>query len=108
LDPALRPLFGIDIKDQAKKFIIMFTLIVDSMDDMDQFSRGLRNSGRLHAISYGVKPAHYETVGTALLITLSETLKEGFTPACKKVWTGLYQQLSQLIKDSLTQPERKF
>jgi len=49
----------------------------------------LQALGKRH-VGYGVKDAHYQTVGGALLKTLGQGLGEGFTPAVKDAWTAVY------------------
>jgi hemoglobin-like flavoprotein len=41
-------------------------------------------------VGYGVQPAHYDTVGQALLATLAEALGEAFTPAHQEAWAALF------------------
>ena len=48
---------------------------------------GVRHAG------YGVQPAHYDTVGAALLDTLQADLGAAFTPELREAWTAMYTSL---------------
>ena len=47
--------------------------------------------------SYGVKPEHYNKVGTALLWTLEQGLGEAYTPEVDAAWKHTYQILSDAM-----------
>ncbi|MDB6118295.1 MAG: hemin receptor [Verrucomicrobiaceae bacterium] len=49
-------------------------------------------------VGYGVKDAHYATVGAALLAMLSETLGSAFTPEVRGAWTALYGAVETTMK----------
>ena len=66
LDPSLRKLFTIDMKEQSQKLVNMLDAIVASTDDWDRIVPVLRELGQLH-VTYGVKPAHYDTLCSALV-----------------------------------------
>ena len=86
LDPSLRPLFKGDMKKQGRKLMAMLKTAVRGLDNLDKLVPAVQDLGRRHA-TYGVKPAHYDTVGAALLWTLEQGLKGGFTPDVKAAWT---------------------
>jgi hemoglobin-like flavoprotein len=62
LDPTLYPLFQGDIKLQAKKLIDMITLMVARLQKLDDIRHEIGELGKRH-VTYGTKPAHYQTVG---------------------------------------------
>ena len=53
--------------------------------------------GKRHQ-TYGVKDAHYDTVGEALLWTLERGLGDGFTPDVKTAWASAYGLLATTMK----------
>ena len=53
---------------------------------------GVRHRG------YGVKDAHYATVGAALLWTLEQGLGERFTPEVQAAWTSAYTLLANTMR----------
>lgn len=73
LDPALRPLFRIDMKEQGRKLIAMIVTAVGNLDRLDDIVPAVRDLGKRHA-GYGVLDAHYDTVANALLWTLDQRL----------------------------------
>jgi hemoglobin-like flavoprotein len=97
LDPALRPLFKSDIQEQAKKLTDMLAALVGMLDDTKNLLSELRAMGARHA-GYGVKDAHYATVGTALLDMLAVTLGRQFTPEAREAWTVLYGAVEATMK----------
>ena len=94
LDPALRPLFKGDIREQGSKLMTMITVAVKGLDDLPSLVPAVKNLGRRHA-DYGVRPEHYATVATALLWTLEKGLGDAFTPPVKAAWTETYMTLAK-------------
>ena len=59
----------------------------------------VKDLGRRH-VGYGVEPAHYETVGTALIATLEKGLGSGFTPEVRAAWIEAYTALAAVMQDA--------
>jgi len=97
LDPALRPLFRGDMKEQGRKLMTMITVAVKGLDNLAVLVPAVKDMGRRHA-GYGVKPEHYGTVAVALLWTLEQGLGEGFTPQVKAAWTDTYTVLATTMQ----------
>ncbi len=93
LDPALKALFKGDMVEQGKRLMEMIGAAVKGLDDLDSLVPVVQDLGRRHA-RYGVKSAHYETVGQALLETLAKGLGDAFTDEVKRAWTTVYGVLS--------------
>jgi hemoglobin-like flavoprotein len=55
--------------------------------------------GRRHK-DYGVQPAHYGIVGTALLGTLEQGLGKTFTPEVKEAWAAAYDILAMTMQEA--------
>jgi hemoglobin-like flavoprotein len=97
LDPALRRLFArTDMAQQKKILIQTLTVVVRSLDRLDQLVPAIEALGRRHA-GYGVRAEHYETVGAALLWTLGQGLGDGFTPELEAAWTEAYTTLASVM-----------
>ena len=97
LDPALRRLFArTDMAQQKKILIQTLTVVVKSLDRLDQLIPAIEALGRRHA-GYGVRAEHYETVGAALLWTLGQGLGDGFTPELEAAWTEAYTTLASVM-----------
>ncbi|XOV70620.1 MAG: globin family protein [Verrucomicrobiota bacterium] len=99
LDPELRSLFTSDIKEQGKKLMTMITVAVRGLSDLEKIVDDVKALGVRH-VQYGVKDAHYDTVGEALLWTLDQGLGEDFTPELKESWTKVYLLLAGTMKEA--------
>src|SRR5262245_43380184 len=64
LQPGVRALFKVNIKDQSAKLLDMMSMIVDALDRFDELRLPLAELGRKH-VAYGTQPAHYETFRVA-------------------------------------------
>jgi hemoglobin-like flavoprotein len=103
LDPSLRGLFKGDMQQQGRKLMSMISVAVDGLKRLDTLVPGVRELGRRHA-GYGVKDAHYTTVGTALLWTLNKGLGSAFTEELSHAWASVYGVLAQTMKDAALAP----
>ena len=97
LDPALKPLFTSDPKEQGKKLMTMITFTVRGLDNLAALVPAVQNMGKRHT-DYGVKDSHYATVGAALLWTLGQGLGTAFTDEVKEAWTAVYTILADTMK----------
>jgi hemoglobin-like flavoprotein len=101
LDPALKPLFKGDMAEQGRKLMTMIGTAVANLNRLEVIVPAVQDLGRRHA-GYGVQPAHYDTVATALLWTLGQGLGDAFTPPVKAAWTEAYTILATVMKDAAT------
>ncbi|MEK8088045.1 globin family protein [Aquabacterium sp. A3] len=99
LDPALKPLFKGDIKEQGRKLMMMLNTVVTNLEKLDSLVPAVQDLGKRH-VAYGVKDAHYGTVGAALLWTLGAGLGDAFTADTEAAWTEAYTVLSTVMKDA--------
>lgn len=103
LDPSLRPLFRNDIADQRKKLEHMLAHIVRNLGRLDQLLPAARDLARRHA-GYRVEPAHYATVGAALLEALEACLEGSFTETERAAWAAAYAALSGVMIEAAYAP----
>ncbi|WP_419811510.1 globin family protein [Bacterioplanoides sp.] len=96
LDPALKPLFKGDMTEQGAKLMKMIGIAVRGLTDLDSIVPAVKNLGARH-VGYGVKEAHYATVGSALLWTLEQGLGDAFTDEVKGAWTDVYTLLADVM-----------
>jgi len=97
LDPAIERLFRrTDMAGQRKILMQTLTVVVKSLDKLDQIVPAVQALGRRHA-GYGVRESHYATVGEALLWTLEQGLGEAFTPDVRAAWTEAYTTLATVM-----------
>jgi hemoglobin-like flavoprotein len=100
LDPALQRLFRrTDMAAQRKVLMQTLTVVVKSLDRLDQIVPAVQALGRRHA-GYGVRAEHYDTVGAALLWTLEQGLGDGFSPEVRDAWTQAYGTLASVMIDA--------
>lgn len=88
-DASLAPLFKGDLAHQGERLMQMIGAAVGLLDRPAQLLPVLRQLGARH-VGYGVRPAHYDTVGAALLRTLADGLGEQFDAATCEAWTVMY------------------
>lgn len=99
LDPSLKPLFKGDMAQQGRKLMTMIGTAVSGLTRLDQIVPAVRDLGRRH-VGYGVKDAHYATVGAALLWALETGLGPAFTPEVKAAWATTYGTLAGVMKQA--------
>lgn len=93
LDPSLRRLFPRDMAAQRQKLIDTLATAVRRLENPDDFRATLVQLGRRHVI-YGVQPAHYQTMGQALLWMLATALGDHFTDEMRNAWQAVYDVLA--------------
>lgn len=104
LDSSLQPMFDrTDMKEQRRKLLAALGTVVNGLDNLEPLIPVLENLGRNHS-RYGVKDAHYETVGAALLWTLEQGLGEAWTPAAKAAWTRAYGTVANVMRSAAASP----
>lgn len=96
LNPDLKALFRGDMAAQSQKLMAMIAVAVNKLDDPASLIPVLQSMGKRHA-SYGVNDQHYETVGAALVTTLSQGLGEEFTASVRAAWIDVYGVMSKVM-----------
>ena len=107
LDPSLQRMFRGDMAEQRKKLMHMLTAAVKGLDHLDRLVPVVQDLGRRH-VAYGVKDAHYDTVGAALLWTLEQGLEDAFTPETAEAWATVYTLLATTMKEAAREPREAF
>ena len=92
LDPDMQALFAADMKEQGRNLVAMISIVVRNLSRPEAVHQALRELGRRHE-RYGVRAAHYETMRTALILTLDVSLGEAFSPATREAWELAYDLL---------------
>lgn len=105
IDPALRPLFPVDLSEQKRKLMATLDFAVGALTKPEALLPAVRALGQRH-VGYGVRAPHYTTVGAALLFTLEQGLGGSFTPEVRAAWTKTYGALSSAMLDAAAQAER--
>ena len=99
LDPSLRAMFPADMSEQKVKLVSMLNTAVVSLTALDKLVPAVQDLGRRH-VGYGVKEAHYATVGEALLWTLEQGLGPAFTAQVREAWTVTYSLLAKTMQQA--------
>ena len=102
-DPGVRGLFRGDMIVQGERLMAMIGLAVAKLDDPDVLIPALQGLGQRHA-GYGVRDAHYDSVGIALLKTLREGLGVAFTDDVEEAWALVYGELAATMKEAAKVP----
>ena len=106
LDPSLRRLFSGDMAAQGRKLLAALRATVAAVDRFENLRPVLAELGARHQ-GYGVRAAHYETVGAALLWTPQRGLQQHYSVEVDAAWRAAYGAISQAmqsIQPTLLQP----
>jgi len=98
LDPSLRGLFKISLVEQSRKLIDTLTIAIEALDRFENIRPRLAELGRKH-VSYGTQPLHYETVNTALVWALQQTLGDAFDERTRGAWLNLLNAITRAMLD---------
>ncbi|MEM7114990.1 MAG: globin family protein [Chloroflexota bacterium] len=101
--PQTRSLFHGNMDEQGKKLMQTIGVAVAHLDKLDEIVPTIQKLGRRHA-GYGIQPADYDTVASALLWTLEQGLGEAFTTEVKQAWTTVYTLLANTMKQAAYEP----
>ncbi len=98
-DPSLRRQFGSTVDEQVQRLMQSMDIVVHGLRQPRVLLPLLAQLGRRHEAS-GIGPAHYETVGAALLWTLKIALTESFTTASQRAWSNMLDMLAGTLQDA--------
>jgi len=91
--PEMRAMFRDDLPGQGMRFMTTLTTIAEVLDDPVAREARIRPLARVHA-ALGTEPAHFAPMGSALLVTLGETLGSAFTPRLQEAWRAAYEAIA--------------
>jgi hemoglobin-like flavoprotein len=107
IDPSTRTLFDTtEMVQQRKKLIQILSVAVSSLDNLGALGKTVEDLGRRHA-GYGVKDAHYDSVGVALLWTLEQGLGAAWTSESAAAWKEVYGLLSSIMRNAQQEASAK-
>jgi hemoglobin-like flavoprotein len=98
-NPALRKMFPTNMEQQYQKLIDMLNAVVIRLDKLDELTEEITTMAQRH-VQYGVRPAHYKLVGTALLWTLQKGLGNDWNEEVKNAWATCYKILADTMINS--------
>lgn len=97
LDPSLRAMFlSTDMRSQQMKLIAALALVVGKLRTLGDVVPVLESLAVKH-VAYGVAERHYQTVGAALIQTLSLSFGNRFTPELREAWLRAYGIVSGVM-----------
>jgi hemoglobin-like flavoprotein len=94
--PAVRPLFHGDMAEQGRKLMATLTVVVNGLNSLETILPAASALAKRH-VAYGVRPAHYQTVGEALMWTLERGLGAQWTPELAAAWDSAYKVVSEFM-----------
>ena len=103
LDPSVKPLFRGDMIVQGERLMQMIGVAVSKLGEPEVLIPALQALGQRHA-GYGVRDAHYDAVGVALLATLRQGLGVAFTDEVEEAWIGVYGVIASTMKEAAKVP----
>jgi hemoglobin-like flavoprotein len=98
-DPALRAMFPADMAGQRRKLMTMFVKAVQALERPQALAPLLAALGRRHA-GYGVRDAHYDTLGGALSETLRLSLGEAFDAETEAARAACYSLVATAMREA--------
>jgi hemoglobin-like flavoprotein len=97
--PEVRTLFRRDVHAQGAMLMSMLDAVVGGLSRLGDLLPTAQALARRH-VGYGVRPAHYDSVGVALLWTLEQGLGPAFSAEVRTAWTSAYQLLADAMKQA--------
>jgi len=97
--PSIRKLFPSDMNQQYIKLVDMLSSIIMNLDHPNIDNSDIVAMSKRHT-GYGVKPAHYEMVGNALLWTLQKGLGAEWNQDVENAWISCYQSLAKVMMEN--------
>jgi hemoglobin-like flavoprotein len=95
-DPDVAAMFTTDPVIQRQRFAVELQTIVNSIRDLEAFRVAAADLGARHR-NYGVRAAHYRTMGAALLASLAAAAGDRWTPSVEEAWTLAYNLISEAM-----------
>lgn len=100
--PEMRAMFKGDIDDQVNKLMRMIAVLVDKLDQPNEFAETLTNLSIRHQ-AYGVRPEHYRQAGRVFLWALKPADGKSFSPEVRQAWLAFYETLSAYVVQETSQ-----
>jgi len=94
--PEARHMFKGDINQQAGKLMYTLSYVVSHLHKLDTIISDVQKLAVRHN-QYGAQPAHYDLVGSTLLVTLEQGLGEGWNEELKEAWATAYGILADAM-----------
>jgi hemoglobin-like flavoprotein len=99
-ESAARLFAGVDMAAQRAKLGQALAVVVHALDDVDRLLPALSAMAKRHA-NYGVEDRHFDSVGDALLWSLSDVLGDAFTFETRAAWAHAYAIIASVMRRAL-------
>ena len=100
IDPTTRPLFQDDgMAEQRRKLMQTLDQLVQGLDNLEALTPAIEDLGRRH-VHYGVRDAHYDSVGAALLWTLEQGLGARWSSEARGAWGAVYDITAGIMQQA--------
>ena len=103
-ESAARLFAGVDMVSQRVKLGQALAIVVHALDDVDRLLPALSAMARRHA-HYGVEDRHFESVGDALLWSLSDVLGDAFTFETRAAWAQAFAIVASVMRRALVRDD---
>ncbi|NBC48182.1 MAG: hemin receptor [Gammaproteobacteria bacterium] len=95
--PELRPLFKVEIAEQADLFVTMINTVISALEHPQRVRPLIETLGARHA-DYGVHTEDYAKFEEVLLETLSDTLEGELDAEGLAAWRQVFEELSETMQ----------
>lgn len=95
--PELRPLFKVEIAEQADLFVTMINTVISALEHPQRVRPLIETLGARHA-DYGVHSEDYAKFEEVLLETLSDTLEDELDAEGLAAWRQVFEELSETMQ----------
>ena len=97
---AARLFAHIDMSAQGAKLSQALTVVVNALDNPDRLLPAIGELGKRHA-KYGVEHRHFDSVGEALLRSISDSLGDSFDRDVRQAWADAYALVASVMRRAL-------
>jgi len=104
--PGAKVLFKKNNKRMRQYFIGSFTMLLDSVNDVEKFTRSLVSLAHVHN-NIGVKALEYGVVGEVIMNTIHRCCGDEFTDEAKKGWVKVFSRMFDIILPIVVKFEMK-
>ncbi|MFI5452292.1 globin domain-containing protein [Pedobacter sp. UC225_61] len=88
--PDVKPMFNKrSMPAQYEKLLDMLSYIIKHLDQLDTIAENIAGLAQRH-VAYGVQPAHYQAVGTALLWSMRQGFGKYWEEEFTVAWNEIY------------------
>ncbi|QPC82950.1 hypothetical protein G4Y79_00830 [Phototrophicus methaneseepsis] len=85
-----------DLKLQQHRFVSFLIKIIHTLDEPEKLQVVLRELTQQHT-HLSLKPAHFNKMGDALIVSLEEVLGDKYTPEIGDAWRALYHSIAEVM-----------